>query len=317
MGYVLGSNAKGSRGNKYFYTGEWQIPDDWLTLPRAPDSNKAYFIIDTYYEQDFMLHVSMVAIDEYYGISENVTVTIDWGDGTSSQKTFLRGEKSNRWDPEHIYTVGTGTEISDGTEQYEIIVTAGRTDIARIGVGVSNNLGHFEDDVLQVAIGENIRSRTKDNFGALREKPRLKVAYLTNPEQFGDWNYVDGDYFFEDFALVQFIHPFDITKIPRYAFYKCYGGVANNLDLSKVTTVGSWAFAYCTLTNQILQMPALITAGEYAFFAIKNLREFIAPKLASIGAHAFGGCSILQKVEKASDCVIGDNAFGSCVNYIQ
>ena len=309
MGYVLGSSERGGDG-KYFYTGEWQIPDDWLTLPRAPDSNKAYFIIDTYPSQDFWLHVSMVAIDEV--LSEDVTVTVDWGDGTSSQKTFLQGETSNRWDPEHIYTVGTGTKISDGTEQYEIIVTAERTDIAKIGVGVGS-----DESVLQVAIGENIRSKTKDNLGALREKWRLKVAYLTNPEQFGDWNYTDGDYFFEDFSLVQFIHPFDITEIPRYAFYGCYGGVVSNLDLSKVTTVGSWAFAYCILTNQILQMPALITAGESAFFVIRNLREFIAPNLASIGASAFLGCSILQKVEKASDCVIGDRAFDSCVNYIQ
>lgn len=315
MGYVLGSLEPG--GNKYFYTGEWQIPDDWLTLPRAPDGNKAYFIIDTYYVQGFFLHVSMVAIDEDDGISEDVTVIIDWGDGTSSQKTFSQGEKSGRWDPEHTYTAGTGTEISDGTEQYEIIVTAVRTDIARIGVGVSRNLGAFNDDVLQVAIGENIRSRTKDGFGALRDKPRLKVAYLTNPEQFADWNYADGDYFFEDSSLVQFIHTFDITEIPQYAFYRCFGGVVSSLDLSKVKTVGDWAFAYCVLANQILRMPALKTADEYAFFAIKNLREFIAPNLASIGAYAFTGCEILQKVEKASDCVIGDSAFDRCVNYIQ
>jgi len=294
----------------------WTMPDDWITLPSTLDANKIYMVVDTHY-------TSTISIQVYYyykleqPTSEPTVIGIDWGDGNTSQLTvetnYTPLENASIWTFSHTYTAGTGKTISDGTEQFLITISE-PAGINNFWIGTASGNSNTKLSILEIGLGDNCINGgfygTASFMSSTAYAARLRVAHLTNTRQFTD------NLFNRSYALSKFICDCDITNIPNYAFYECYGGAAKNLDLSKVVSVGQYAFGYLP-TAAVLNMPALESLANGALARMTNLRELNAPNLTSIGDYAFYADYNLTKVVYASGCTIGSGAFDDCVNYIQ
>jgi hypothetical protein len=93
------------------------------------------------------------------------------------------------------------------------------------------------------------------------------------------------------------------------------GGKAGSYVIPvSVTSIGSWAFAYCTKLTSVTIPAGVTSIGEYAFFNCSKLTSVTIPAgVTSIGEHAFFNCSKLTSVTiPAGVTSIGDAAFAYC-----
>ena len=88
---------------------------------------------------------------------------------------------------------------------------------------------------------------------------------------------------------------------------------------SGVTSIGNWAFRYCTGLMSVT-IPASVTSiSEYAFYACKGLTSVTIPaSVTSIGQSAFALCIGLASVTVFSaSCTLGTQAFENCASGLQ
>ena len=98
-----------------------------------------------------------------------------------------------------------------------------------------------------------------------------------------------------------------ITEIAPYAFAGCVS--LENIDLSKIVTVGDYAFIESALVK--VDLSAAETIGEYAFVSNKNLAEVtMNPAGVEIAEGVFSECDALAIVHNMAGIrTIGDYAF--------
>jgi hypothetical protein len=81
-----------------------------------------------------------------------------------------------------------------------------------------------------------------------------------------------------------------------------------------VVTVGSYAFAGCTVLTMVT-LPAAQTIGDYVFVNCTALEEVSLPAAIIIGNYAFINCTALEEVSlPASLSNIGGGAFRDCTS---
>jgi len=106
----------------------------------------------------------------------------------------------------------------------------------------------------------------------------------------------------------------NIVKIPRYAFYVSYQQSITSLvsvSASKATTIGDYAFLYCTALTEV-NIPLATDIGDAAFAGCSALTEISLPKVINIGYQAFKDCDALTEVDFPNATDIGDYAFYGC-----
>jgi hypothetical protein len=87
---------------------------------------------------------------------------------------------------------------------------------------------------------------------------------------------------------------------------------------SGVTSIGNWAFAYCSNLTSVT-IPASVTSiGRFAFYFCIGVTSIEIPaSVTSIGQCAFAACSGLTSITFASESqlkTIGESAFDGCIN---
>lgn len=117
----------------------------------------------------------------------------------------------------------------------------------------------------------------------------------------------------------------NVTKIGD----KCFGGYdygtntwkynkkiknLGDIDLSKVTNIGEYAFIYMESFNNkngVLDLKSIKTLGEYAFFDNQRIKELkLGDGLTKIPTAAFSLCYYMENIEIPNSVkIIGDNAF--------
>ena len=109
--------------------------------------------------------------------------------------------------------------------------------------------------------------------------------------------------------------PNSVTSIGSYAFYYCTGLTSIEIPNS-VTSIGHSAFRDCySLTS--IEIPSNVTSiGDYAFRFCTNLASIEIPNsVTSIGHSAFRDCYSLTSIEIPSSVTsIGDYAFDGCTS---
>ncbi len=104
-----------------------------------------------------------------------------------------------------------------------------------------------------------------------------------------------GEGAFEGSTRLRTINSNSLTKVGDNAFYPNldlgYAMTFSNINLSKVTEIGSFAFYYCS-GLQSLNMPLVEKIGDRAFILCENLTSVTAPVLKEIGREAFAMCGI-------------------------
>ncbi|MFT3950988.1 MAG: leucine-rich repeat protein [Oscillospiraceae bacterium] len=108
-----------------------------------------------------------------------------------------------------------------------------------------------------------------------------------------------------------FTFPGSVTSIGRYAFEYCTNLTSVSIP-SGVTSIGHGAFTCCTGLNNIIIPPSVKNIENYAFSYCSSLSNiFILSGVTSIGMLAFEECDSLTSITiPASVTSIGNGAFG-------
>ena len=110
--------------------------------------------------------------------------------------------------------------------------------------------------------------------------------------------------------------PSTITSIGDYAFYYCTMLTGITIP-SSVTGIGDYAFGYCTGITSSISIPSSVTSiGKYAFAYCTKVPGFtILSNNAGIGPSAFYYCIGLTSITIPTGITsIGSYAFGNCKN---
>ena len=107
--------------------------------------------------------------------------------------------------------------------------------------------------------------------------------------------------------------PNSVTSIGDYAFYYCTGLTSITIPNS-VTSIGDWAFRGCSGLTSITIPNSVTSIGDAAFFYCSSLTSITIPNsVTSIGSNAFEGCSRLTSITIPNSVTsIGNYAFSSC-----
>ena len=106
-----------------------------------------------------------------------------------------------------------------------------------------------------------------------------------------------------------------VTTIGEYAFHYCTSLTSIELPDS-LTTIGYCAFDWCTSLTSIELPESLTTIGELAFYYCTSLTSIELPdSLTTIGDRAFYECTSLTSIELPDSLTaIGDRAFYKCTS---
>lgn len=105
-----------------------------------------------------------------------------------------------------------------------------------------------------------------------------------------------------------------VTSLGNNAFQTHYPMIASVTFPSTLTTIGNYAFNYCTQLTTIAFPEGLTTIGEYAFYNCTRLTSITFENgLTTIGKYAFQYCTGLTSlVFPESLTSLGDNTFSYC-----
>ena len=111
------------------------------------------------------------------------------------------------------------------------------------------------------------------------------------------------------------IIPSSVTSIGKWAFSWCSSLCELEIP-SSVTSIGEFAFMGCRSLRELVIPSSVTSIGDFAFYYCKSLRKLEIPSsVTSIDDFAFGGCeSLCELVIPSSVTSIGKNAFGSCMS---
>ena len=117
----------------------------------------------------------------------------------------------------------------------------------------------------------------------------VEVTYYSSDNYFQNNNYVSGD-----------------VVIPS--------SVINNGTTYSVTSIGEWAFAYCSGLTSVTIPNSVISIGEGAFYGCSSLTSITIPNSVTlIGGGAFAWCISLTSVTIPNSVTsIGNSAFAYC-----
>ena len=108
-----------------------------------------------------------------------------------------------------------------------------------------------------------------------------------------------------------------VTSIGNYAFYYCTG-LASVTISDSVTSIGAAAFYNCTGLTSVTIPDSVTSISSYAFRSCTGLTSITIPdSVTSIGASAFSGCTGLTSVTIPDSVTsIGYRAFSDCTGLI-
>ncbi len=97
-------------------------------------------------------------------------------------------------------------------------------------------------------------------------------------------------------------------------FYALRSSIKKVVIEEDVTSIGNYAFYYCTSLTEVFFSDGITAIGEYAFYRCSKITEIQLPEsLTSIEALAFSSCSDLTSlVVPGNVSSIGSGAFGNC-----
>ena len=185
-------------------------------------------------------------------------VTIDWGDGSSTETFAGTGNKNT-----------THTYAAAGTYEITLNVTSGVLGFgdgssSYCVMGATSGIGRVYCNMLQsVSIGSGVTS-----IGANAFYGCYSLASVTIPSSVTS---ISNNAFYNCCSLASVTIPSSVASISTYAFYGCYS-LASVTIPSSVTSISTYAFSNCTGvgTYHVLRATPPTLANTNAFTGIPS-----------------------------------------------
>ena len=222
--------------------------------------------------------VGRMTVPLYIGQTVANGVSIDWGDGSTTQTLSGTGNvnTSHTYAEPGDYVIslmpqgGCKLSFGNGTSSYCVI-------------GATESNSRVYCNMLQdVYIGKNVTSISSSAF------------YNCN-------------------SLASITIPTGVTSISDSAFYRCYS-LASITIPTGVTSIGSYAFYYCDSLASITIPDGVTSIGMYAFSNCYSLASITIPTgVTSIGSYAFYYCDSFASITIPDGVTsISSSAFQNC-----
>ena len=243
------------------------------------------------------------------GVCPNGTVTVDWGDGTTTDTLTGTSTGTVKWTPNHAYAAPGEYVIKltvDGTMGfYGVSSSSEGGAILRYSSGVDNRNYSYRNSVQKIEIGNGVTSIRSSAFYNC-----YSLTSITIPDGVTSI----GNYAFNSCSsLTSITIPDGIASIGEYAFYNCYS-LASITIPDGVTRIEYAAFYNCYSLTSITIPDGVTMIGESAFDDCYSLASITIPNgVTSIGNYAFENCYSLASITIPDGVTrIGASTFYKC-----
>ena len=136
----------------------------------------------------------------------------------------------------------------------------------------------------------------------------VEVTYYSSDNYFQNNNYVSGDVVIPS-SVTNNGTTYSVTSIGNYAFVWCSGLTSVTIPNS-VTSIGVGAFSGCSSLTSVTIPNSVTSIGKWAFISCSGLTSVTIPNsVTSIGNMAFAYCSGLTSVTLPNNATIHSKAF--------
>jgi hypothetical protein len=205
-------------------------------------------------------------------------VTIDWGDGSSTETFAGTGNKNT-----------THTYAAAGTYEITLNVTSGNLGFGNGSssysvMGATSGTGLVYCNMLQsVSIGSGVTT-----IGSYAFQYCYSLASVTIPSSVTS---ISNYAFRYCSSLASITIPSSVTSINNYAFNTCFS-LASITIPEGVTSIGTYAFQYCYPLASITIPEGVTSIGRNAFNSCYSLASITIPEgVTSIDTYAFYNCT--------------------------
>lgn len=241
----------------------------------------------------------------YLGLGVNGTVTIDWGDNTTS--TLTGTSLTTAVDVQHSYQTGGDyvIKLTPTSGRFSIFGTANGTHLLKKVSSLSASVSHvYSNAVQKVELGSNV------TLGKYAFEHCQLIASITIPNSVTT---IDTYAFQNCYSLSSITIPSDVTSVSASMCQSCYS-LSSIAIPSDVTSVSANAYQDCYALTSITIPNGVTSIGAYAFSGCYALTSVTIPSgVTSIGTYAFQNCQSLASVNVPSGITsVSTNAFRNC-----
>lgn len=265
----------------------------------------------------------------YFNKSDNSTLTISWGDGSTNYTTSDSGDITTT----HTYSTAGTYEItiwiSSGTGTFGLGYFSFGSTLSFIG-GSSATYRQCLNNIFVDGQFRNILG------GAFINNLSLEIAIFAPTPSFGNFGnycfygcsklymmtiqtgiiYTGDNGFANCINLCEVSFPYGLTTISYSSFNTC-SSLRSACFPSTLTTLSAYAFTSCNAIKKVY-IPSSVVNLSYAFEYCSGLREIIVDANVNSLQDIFVGCSSLRKIEINSNIATLQNTFSnnySCTVY--
>ena len=222
--------------------------------------------------------VGRMTVPLYIGQTVSNGVSIDWGDGSTTQTLSGTGNvnTSHTYSEPGDYVIslmpqdGCTLSFGYGSSSYCVIGSNGNNDIVYCNM------------LQDVSIGKNVAS-----IGAYAFQSCYSLANITIPNSVTS---IGGYAFQSCYSLASITIPNSVTSIGEYTLQNCYS-LANITIPNSVTSIERFAFSGCYSLASVTIPDSVISIGIFAFSGCYSLASITIPNsVTSIGNGAFKNC---------------------------
>ena len=245
--------------------------------------------------------VGRMTVPLYIGQTVANGVSIDWGDGSTTQTLSGTGNVNTS----HTYAE-PGDYVISLMPQDGCTLSFGNGSSSYCVIGSTQNTNKVYCNMLQdVYIGENVTSIGNYAFNSC-----YSIASITIPNGVAS---IDTYTFWNCYSLASITIPYGVTSIGDSAFINCRS-IASITIPNGVISIGDSAFSGCNSLASITIPTGITSIGYFVFQNCNSLASITIPNgVTSIDNYVFQNCYSLASITIPNGVTsIGTYAFANC-----